>query len=265
MNNIVFKGQEYKCVQIKNDYEFNKIFSVALRDFLSKNKISVASTHFLFCSLPYISFPLNTLVINGKNPNLDSLKKLLGFKKTSIYKIFKELESLFLIKKIKLNGCTIIYFNPFLICSGGIVAEETYQLFKESEYNIINKDTKKGFYSKYSIAVDETECQSESEMIIHNYLLNLNIEDFEKDVPYKSFISNKILHKLCGLKRADWTIKYDNKIYIIEYFGLMNKVKYRQTHKEKLEIISLDNKDDNFIKIYPKDIDKLEEIFSFIK
>lgn len=120
------------------------------------------------------------------------------------------------------------------------------------------------FYNKH-ISSDGVVCNSNAELIIHEFLLTLNIENLRKEVLYKEILTNKKLCEEAGLKRLDWTFEYNNKEYYIEYFGMMGTFDYNKKHDEKLSLIKRDNKENTFIKLYPKDIKKLDKIFSFVK
>jgi len=114
-------------------------------------------------------------------------------------------------------------------------------------------------------AKDGTQCLSNAECIIHNYLLTLNINNLQKEVFYVDFIDDEKLYEICKTKRCDWTFKYNNKLYILEYFGCMGFHDYSERHDIKIDLITRDNKLDNFIPLYPKHLKHLEDVFSFIK
>lgn len=115
-----------------------------------------------------------------------------------------------------------------------------------------------------SIAEDGTYCNSSCEVMIHNYLLNKNITNLNKETLYRDILDNEELKSKAGFKRLDWTFDYSGETYYVEYFGLMNYKNYNQRHDDKIKLILDDGKMDNFIAIYPKTIGDLEEIFSFI-
>ena len=115
-------------------------------------------------------------------------------------------------------------------------------------------------------AKDGTICLSISECIIHNYLIVNNINIIAKEYYYKNLVEdNEMLKEFIGYKRFDWLLQKDNKFYIVEYFGLMGHYDYNKRHDLKLEFINKLNLQDYFIAIYPKDLNKLDEIFSFLK
>lgn len=114
-------------------------------------------------------------------------------------------------------------------------------------------------------AIDDTECKSVGEAIVYNYLLNLPIKNLKRETCYKNILDDNLLKKEAGNKRLDWNFEYNNKHYYIELFGLMGKESYEKTHDKKIDLIARDGKINNFIAIYPKDLNKLDEIFKFIK
>jgi len=114
-------------------------------------------------------------------------------------------------------------------------------------------------------ANDNTLCFSTQECIIHNYLLEYDLQNLDKECLYRDFINNDNLIDICGYKRCDWVLEHNNKTYIIEYFGLMGNKKYEDRVKIKLDIIKKANLEDNFIAIYPKDARNINKIFSFLK
>ena len=62
----------------------------------------------------------------------------------------------------------------------------------------------------------------------------------------------------------NWIIYHNNKIYYVEFFGLIRNKLYKQGALQKIEDCKKNNID--LIAIYPKDLKNksLEEIFSFL-
>lgn len=116
-----------------------------------------------------------------------------------------------------------------------------------------------------SYAKDGTLCTSNGESIVHNYLLTKPILKLNKETYYKDILNNEILISRAGCKRLDWTFNYNNQEYYVEYFGMMGNFDYEQRVREKIELMTLDNKLNRFIQIYPKDLKNLDKVFSFIK
>ena len=132
---IKYMGRDYSVIPIKKNYTFGKVFRMSVRDLMKENKLSKNAKVFIATFEPYIYFPYNSLVVENANPNIEIICKMCDLKKSAIYEVFKELEQLQVIKKVKLNGEIIIYFNPFLYASGGVVYKDTYEMFKGSIYN----------------------------------------------------------------------------------------------------------------------------------
>lgn len=114
-------------------------------------------------------------------------------------------------------------------------------------------------------ANDGSSCLSSIECAVHNYLLSLNIQNLDKETLYKYILDSEILQEEAGFKRLDWAFDYNGQTYYVELFGMMDKENYRKRHDDKISLMTRDNKLDNFIAIYPKDLSKLDEIFSFVK
>lgn len=131
--------------------------------------------------------------------------------------------------------------------------------------------TKLGYKPNDSIinihyAKDGSLCFSSGECAIHNYLLALTkITELEKETMYKDILHNDNLIAEAGRRRCDWTFTYDNKKYIVEYFGMIGRGNYKKRHDFKLDLIKRDGQEENFIKLYPSKLRKLDEVFSFIK
>lgn len=137
---VKYKGIEYPCVTIKEKYTYGKVFRVALREIMKDGKLSLNARAFIATFEPYISFPYNTIIVDSQHPNQEQIEEMLGLKRTALYKTLKELEMYDIIKRIKTNSVTVIYFNPFLYASGGIVHSDTYKLFENSVFNPINNN-----------------------------------------------------------------------------------------------------------------------------
>lgn len=130
-----YKGKSYNCINIKNNCTFGKVFRVNIRELVENSNMSDKCWTFISKTEPYIHFPTNAVAINSANPTLKQLENLIGFGRTKLYDTLKELEENEVIKKIKNNGDIIIYYNPFLYCSGKSILVETYDMFKDSKYN----------------------------------------------------------------------------------------------------------------------------------
>jgi hypothetical protein len=132
---ISHRGQNYNVTAVKEDFEFNKIFRVELRELIATNKLNKNARCIIGTLCGFIFFPTNAIIVNGRNPSFDEYLKLIGMSPVTLKKAFAQLEYYEVIKRVTSNGQYIIYFNPFLICGGRLVTVETYLLFKDSTYN----------------------------------------------------------------------------------------------------------------------------------
>lgn len=131
-----YKSETYNCIKIKPNAEFGKVFRVNARELALKSNMSEKCWAFISKTEPFIAFPTNSIVIKGSSPTLEELSKFMGYGQSKLYETLKELEDNEVIKRIKIKGNTIIYFNPFLYCSGKVVLTEVYNYFEDSQYNI---------------------------------------------------------------------------------------------------------------------------------
>lgn len=132
---IQINGEKHNCVQIKQDYTFGKVFRVALRE-LMKSKVLSKNSKMIIATLePYLSFPKNYVLVDSKIPTMKDLGEMVELKRTALYEALKELEDNDVIQKVKIGTQVIIYFNPFLYCSGVAIENDTYEMFKYSKYN----------------------------------------------------------------------------------------------------------------------------------
>jgi Fic family protein len=132
---IKYRNREYTCVDIKREFEFNKEFRVELREIMLSKELSKNARCFIGTLSPFVSFPSNAIHIKYKNPTFDELMDILDMSKNTLSATFKELEENDIIKKIKVNGDMVIFFNPFLFCGGYCVEKSTFDLFENSIYN----------------------------------------------------------------------------------------------------------------------------------
>lgn len=131
------RNREYQCVEIKREFEFNKDFRVELRDLMLSKELSKNARCFIGTMTPFISFPSNAIHIKYKNPTFEELMDIMDMSKPTLNNTLNELENQDIIRKIKINGQLVIYFNCFLYVGGYCVEKSTYDLFKNSIYNPI--------------------------------------------------------------------------------------------------------------------------------
>jgi len=134
----VNKKRNIDCtvIKIKEKYLFKKVFVTSFISVVKKSNLSINTKAFLFVCQAYLSFPYNSIFVDGQYPDINKLIEISNLKKTSLYQVFKELEKEELIKKIKDGHGFIIYINPFVICSG-LVHIDTYNMFKNSKWSNI--------------------------------------------------------------------------------------------------------------------------------
>lgn len=131
-----YKNSTYNCIKIKPNAEFGKVFRVNAKELALKSNMSEKCWAFISKTEPFIAFPTNSIVMNGSTPTLEELGKFMGYGQSKLYETLKELEFNEVIKRVKVKGNTIIYYNPFLYCSGKVVLTEVYNYFESSDYNM---------------------------------------------------------------------------------------------------------------------------------
>ncbi|MFN8398915.1 MAG: hypothetical protein U0X74_02790 [Anaerolineales bacterium] len=133
---LKINNKEYDTVTIKKDHEFNKVFRVALREVMQKQGMSKNARLVFGTLISFITFPTNTISINGdSSPSNEDLEELLDLSPVTLKKVLNELEHHEVIKRKMDGNLRVIYFNPFLVCAGGVVDKTTFLLFKDSIFN----------------------------------------------------------------------------------------------------------------------------------
>lgn len=108
-------------------------------------------------------------------------------------------------------------------------------------------------------------CNSAKERDISNFFIKNNIE-YEKEVSYSELIDN-------DSRRFDWKIRYNNKIYYVEYFGLYFTDKreskiimsYIKRARKKIRDLYKNNVVEDCIFIFPDNIHHLDKLFNIKK
>lgn len=132
---LEFRKKKYDVVNIKSNFQFNKEFRIELRDIMKSKVLSKNARCFLGTVTPFISFPTNSIIIDGINPNIEDLKHILSMGTNVTYSTLRELEDVGIIKRVNVNTNLIIYINPFLYCGGYCVERDTYEMFKDTGFN----------------------------------------------------------------------------------------------------------------------------------
>jgi len=131
-------GESYSVINVKEDYEFTKVFKVDVRKLLEMPKLSPYAKAFMHDAMSYMNYPTNTLVYKSKTPSIEKLCELMDLKRAKMYQVLKELEEKDVIQRHKLDGKLTIFVNPYLY-SCGLVCVNTCEMFKDSIYNPYNK------------------------------------------------------------------------------------------------------------------------------
>ena len=132
---IKIKGIEFPTYSIKENYQFGKVYNVDVKELMKSGKLSKGAKAFIATFEPYIYFPTNSIVIDGKNPTIENICIMVDLKRSSVFTVLNELEDNEVIKRCKLNGDMIIFFNPYLYAGGTQIHIDTVDLFKDSIYN----------------------------------------------------------------------------------------------------------------------------------
>lgn len=127
--------REYYTAKVKEDHEFNKVFRVALREVMQNQGLGKNARLAVGTLIGFITFPTNLILVDGQVPSNEDLEKLLDLSPVTLKKALNELEKHEVIKRVKEINQRLIYFNPFLVCAGGVVDVNTYSLFKDSLFN----------------------------------------------------------------------------------------------------------------------------------
>jgi hypothetical protein len=129
------RGQDYTTVKIKKGFVFNKAFREGLKCVIKNDGLSKNARCIIGTLIGFVTFPTNAIKVDGKYPEVDDLLDLTGMSQATYKDTLNELESHEVLKRVRDGHLSVIYFNPFLVCGGSIVALETYLLFKDSVYN----------------------------------------------------------------------------------------------------------------------------------
>jgi hypothetical protein len=123
-------------VPVKEHYHFNKVFRMDMNNLMLSGDLSKEEITFLGFIQGFVSFPNNDIVFSNQYLSIEEIAKLIKMNRNSLGKAIKTLEKRQVIKVITRHmNPPIIYFNPFLIATGRVIAIETYNMFKDSVYN----------------------------------------------------------------------------------------------------------------------------------
>ena len=130
------KNAKCAVVPIKEKYYFNKVFRKDMQSIMMNGKLSKDELAIIGFMQNFITFPDNIFLVNGMYLTLEEISKISNINRNALAKALKSLENRQIIKMITSHKkAPTIYFNPFLISTGGVIAVETYAMFKNSVYN----------------------------------------------------------------------------------------------------------------------------------
>ena len=98
-------------------------------------KLSLGARAFIGTYSPFVTFPMNNVIVDNQYLSIESIMKTLDICESKVYKILKELETYEIIKRVRCGKQNNIFFNPFLYCAGGVVHNDTYEMFKRSRWS----------------------------------------------------------------------------------------------------------------------------------
>jgi DNA-binding MarR family transcriptional regulator len=130
-----------KKEKIKTKIKFdNGDFNIAYKNIdilmeLINMKLEVNEKLVYYVLRDFISYPSNSILINGEVPTMTDLEPLIGLKERTIRKALKTLEEKGLIKLKNAGVRKCIFFNPFYYASGKELDIATLKMFELLECN----------------------------------------------------------------------------------------------------------------------------------
>jgi DNA-binding transcriptional ArsR family regulator len=130
-----------KKVKSNNKIKFdNGDFNIAYKNTdilmeLINMKLEVNEKLVYYVLRDFISFPSNSVLINGEVPTMTDLEPLIGLKERTIRKALKTLEEKGLVKLMNSGVRKCIFFNPFYFASGKELDSATLKMFELLECN----------------------------------------------------------------------------------------------------------------------------------
>jgi hypothetical protein len=138
-------GSKHLCVKVKEKHTFNKVFRVDMRWLLENVDLTEREQLFLFRFENYLHFPSNSVLVKGSHPTIEEMATMMNIKSDKVVRnTINSLEEKDIIKTEQIGNRRVIYFNPFLISTGGIIEVETYSKFENSKFNPDSPDYIRG-------------------------------------------------------------------------------------------------------------------------
>ena len=130
------QGSTYACFPIKNKYQYNKVFRGDMRELLKSGLLTKNELAFVGFFTSFITFPTNEIKMDNEYLTFEEMGKMIGIGKNAVATTLINLEKNEVVKVVKRHKLPpVVYFNPFLFCSGKVVEYETYMLFRDSGFN----------------------------------------------------------------------------------------------------------------------------------
>lgn len=175
-----YYGIERNVVNVKEGFNFTKVFYPSLQWILKNMKLSAREHSMLLVCISFLNFGEGAVVINGSYPTIEEIGELIGIKERTTRDIINSLEDKLLIITNIHNNRRVIYPDPFLFCRG-LVDICTLKMFSDSPFNPYNNNYfKKKRLNKFDKS-DKDEKVLEKD--IENMLIN-NISLIEDGMTY---------------------------------------------------------------------------------
>lgn len=131
-----YKSKKYFLVYVKSKKgAFQQINQDSVQK-LFENKIDIWSKGWIAQFTPYLAFPSNIIILNGKIPSVDDFAEAMNLKRNKMHEILKELKYYDVIHRDYIEDSTVMatYVNPYLYASGTAVEAKTVNLFAKSTF-----------------------------------------------------------------------------------------------------------------------------------
>lgn len=131
------RSKKKKNSKVKDRYDggdFNMIYRERLGEIMAL-KLTISEKGVYYSLGELLTYPTNTVMINGDIPTFEELGKYVGLSDRNLRKYIHTLEDKKLIKLVKVGYKKAIVFNPEYYATGKDLDINTLQLFDLVEYN----------------------------------------------------------------------------------------------------------------------------------
>lgn len=133
------RSRKPKTSKTKSNFdngEFNIVYKnpIILLELINM-KLEINEKLIYYVLRDFISYPTNSILINGEVPSMTELEPLIGLKERTIRKALKGLEEKGFVKLKKTGVRNCIFFNPFYYASGKDLDINTLKMFELLEYD----------------------------------------------------------------------------------------------------------------------------------